>query len=96
MHVMPHWRSPEIGVHVLMPSRQFVEAKTRAWRDLLKSEVPAARERDAAYFEESAASKKVKLVRHPCASAITDADQECPVCSYATTRVGALYGRLTN
>jgi hypothetical protein len=37
-------------VYALMPSRKFVEAKTRAWLDLLKAEVPAALARDASYF----------------------------------------------
>ncbi|EHP41438.1 LysR family transcriptional regulator [Cupriavidus basilensis OR16] len=30
-----------------MPSRKFLEAKTRAWMELLKAELPAALERDA-------------------------------------------------
>jgi DNA-binding transcriptional LysR family regulator len=44
--VLPSWRSPEIGVYVLMPSRRFVEAKTRAWLELLRSELPIALARD--------------------------------------------------
>ena len=47
----------EIGIHVLMASRQFLEAKTRAWLELLKSEVPPALKQDATYFERSAASE---------------------------------------
>ncbi|KXU84463.1 LysR family transcriptional regulator [Paraburkholderia monticola] len=47
VHVMPQWRSPEVGVYVLMPSRKFLEAKTRAWIELLKAELPIALERDA-------------------------------------------------
>jgi DNA-binding transcriptional LysR family regulator len=47
VNVLPGWRSPEIGVYVLLPSRQFLEAKTRAWLDLLRSELPVALERDA-------------------------------------------------
>jgi DNA-binding transcriptional LysR family regulator len=45
--VLPGWRSPEIGVYVLMPSRKFLEAKTRAWLELLNSELPMALARDA-------------------------------------------------
>jgi hypothetical protein len=30
-----------------MPSRKFLEAKTRAWVELLKAELPIALERDA-------------------------------------------------
>lgn len=47
VNVLPEWRSPEIGVYLLMPSRKFLEAKTRAWMELLKAELPAALERDA-------------------------------------------------
>ena len=45
--VLPGWRSPEIGVYVLMPSKKFLDAKTRALLELLKSEVPIALGRDA-------------------------------------------------
>ncbi|CAG2127174.1 HTH-type transcriptional regulator DmlR [Cupriavidus yeoncheonensis] len=45
--VLPQWRSPAIGVYLLMPSRKFLEAKVRTWIELLKSELPAALERDA-------------------------------------------------
>ncbi|MGF6599707.1 hypothetical protein P3T23_004441 [Paraburkholderia sp. GAS448] len=47
VHVLPQWRSPDVGVYVLMPSRKFLEAKTRAWIELLKAELPLALERDA-------------------------------------------------
>jgi hypothetical protein len=36
---------------MLMPSRKFLEAKTRAWLELLRSELPVALERDESYFE---------------------------------------------
>jgi DNA-binding transcriptional LysR family regulator len=47
VHVLPQWRSPEVDVYVLMPSRKFLEAKTRAWVELLKAELPPALEHDA-------------------------------------------------
>ncbi|WP_322047549.1 LysR family transcriptional regulator [Paraburkholderia sp. J67] len=47
VHVLPQWRSPDFGVYVLMPSRKFLEAKTRVWIELLKEELPLALERDA-------------------------------------------------
>lgn len=50
VHVLPHWRTPEIGVYSLMPSRKFVEAKTRAWLELLREELPGALASDAGYF----------------------------------------------
>jgi DNA-binding transcriptional LysR family regulator len=51
--VLPGWRSPEIGIFALLPSGRFVDAKTRAWIDLLKEELPPAIERDMAYFAEA-------------------------------------------
>jgi DNA-binding transcriptional LysR family regulator len=48
--VLPGWRSPEIGIFALLPSGRFVDAKTRAWVDLLKEALPPAIERDMAYF----------------------------------------------
>ncbi|MGO4475878.1 LysR family transcriptional regulator [Massilia sp. 2TAF26] len=48
--VLPGWRSPEIAIFALLPSGRFVDAKTRAWIDLLKRELPPAIERDMAYF----------------------------------------------
>ena len=32
-HILPEWRSPDIGVYTLLPSRHFIDAKTRAWLD---------------------------------------------------------------
>lgn len=51
VHVLPGWRTPQVGVFVLIPSRKFIEAKTRAWLDLLKAELPAALRRDGDYFD---------------------------------------------
>jgi DNA-binding transcriptional LysR family regulator len=48
--VLPAWRSPEIGVFALLPSGRFVDAKTRAWIDLLKQDLPPAIARDMAFF----------------------------------------------
>jgi DNA-binding transcriptional LysR family regulator len=53
--VLPGWRSPEIGIFALLPSGRFVDAKTRAWIDLLKEQLPPAIERDMAYFAEPGA-----------------------------------------
>jgi DNA-binding transcriptional LysR family regulator len=52
--LLPGWRSPEIGVYALLPSGRFVDAKTRAWIDLLKAELPPAIARDTAYFSSAA------------------------------------------
>lgn len=48
--VLPAWRSPEIGVFALQPSGRFVDARTRAWINLLKEALPPAIARDMAFF----------------------------------------------
>jgi DNA-binding transcriptional LysR family regulator len=63
VHVLPRWRSPEIGVFVLIPSRRFLEAKTRAWLDLLKAEIAVALERDAAFFDPGAIAQARSSVK---------------------------------
>jgi DNA-binding transcriptional LysR family regulator len=63
VQVLPKWRSPEIGIFALLPSRRFVDAKTRAWIDLLKAELPAAVARDTAYFGEPAPAHKPRPKR---------------------------------
>ncbi|ALK95627.1 LysR family transcriptional regulator [Massilia sp. WF1] len=55
VQILPGWRSPEIGIFALLPSGRFVDAKTRAWIDLLKEALPPAIERDMAYFAAPAA-----------------------------------------
>jgi DNA-binding transcriptional LysR family regulator len=46
VRVLPAWRSIDYGVHALMPSRQFLGLKTRAWINLLSEKIPLALERD--------------------------------------------------
>jgi DNA-binding transcriptional LysR family regulator len=53
VHVLPAWHSSEIGIFALLPSRRFVDAKARAWIDLLKQALPAAVENDTAFFTQS-------------------------------------------
>lgn len=48
--VLPKWRAEHLGVFALMPSRQFVAAKTRAWVDLIREKIPDALERDEHMF----------------------------------------------
>ena len=60
VHVLPSWRTSQVGVFVLVPSRKFIEAKTRAWLDLLKAELPTALARDAGYLAESMLAAKEK------------------------------------
>lgn len=54
VQVLPQWRSPAISIFALLPSRRFIDAKTRAWVELLKRELPAAVARDSAFFAGSA------------------------------------------
>ena len=58
VHVLPQWRSPDVGVYVLMPSRKFLEAKTRAWVELLKAELPPALERDVIQIGEKGVARQ--------------------------------------
>lgn len=58
--VLPGWRSPEIGVYALTPSRKFLEAKTRAWLELLKVELPNALRRDAGLPGETSKPKRTR------------------------------------
>lgn len=52
VRILPKWQSPEIGIYLLMPSRKFLDAKTREWINLLKTEIPGALGRDTAFFAE--------------------------------------------
>jgi DNA-binding transcriptional LysR family regulator len=58
VHVLPRWWSLEIGAYMLIPSRRFLEAKTRAWLELLQSEISVGLERDAGFFDNSAIARK--------------------------------------
>ena len=46
IHVLPEWRSSEIGVYLLIPSGQFVDAKTRTWMQFMNNHLPDALARD--------------------------------------------------
>jgi DNA-binding transcriptional LysR family regulator len=48
--VLPQWRSRDIGVHALWPSRQFLDARTRAWLVFVEERVSPRLKEDAAYF----------------------------------------------
>jgi DNA-binding transcriptional LysR family regulator len=52
-HVMPQWRSPEMGVFLLLPTRRFLDAKTRQWIHLVKQDLSVALDQDAAFFAHS-------------------------------------------
>jgi DNA-binding transcriptional LysR family regulator len=49
-HILPEWRSPDIGVYTLLPSRHFIDAKTRAWLDWVEEYISPRIEMDASYF----------------------------------------------
>lgn len=48
--VLPQWRSPDIGVFALLPSRSFVDAKTRVWLEWVDQHISPRLQADAAYF----------------------------------------------
>ncbi len=48
--VLPTWRSPDIGVYALLPSRHFIDAKTRAWLDWVATRISPQIDMDAEYF----------------------------------------------
>ncbi|MCC8392633.1 LysR family transcriptional regulator [Paraburkholderia sp. MMS20-SJTR3] len=50
MRVLPQWRSPDIGVYALLPSRQFLNAKTRAWLEWSEQYVAPRVAEDAGFF----------------------------------------------
>lgn len=48
--VLPGWRSPEISVYALLPSRRFLEAKTRAWLQWAEVQIVPKIKADVGYF----------------------------------------------
>lgn len=56
VQVLPEWRSPDIGIFALLPSNRFIDARARAWIDLLKQELPPAVARDIAFLERDLAA----------------------------------------
>ncbi len=50
IHVLAPWRSPDIGVFALMPSRHYLDAKTRVWLEFAEERIAPAIEEDARYF----------------------------------------------
>ncbi|MDJ1163940.1 LysR family transcriptional regulator [Burkholderia gladioli pv. gladioli] len=48
--VLPAWRSPDIGIYALLPSRHFMDAKTRAWLEWAERRISPRLQEDAAFF----------------------------------------------
>ncbi len=48
--VLPTWRSPDIGVYAMLPSRHYLDAKTKAWLQWVETRVTPQLITDAAYF----------------------------------------------
>jgi DNA-binding transcriptional LysR family regulator len=48
--VLPTWRSPDIGVYALLPSRHYLNAKTRAWLEWVEQRIKPQLKADADYF----------------------------------------------
>ncbi|MGY6120292.1 LysR family transcriptional regulator (plasmid) [Paraburkholderia strydomiana] len=48
--VLPAWRSPDIGIYALLPSRHFMDARTRAWLEWAERRIVPRLREDAAFF----------------------------------------------
>lgn len=48
--VLADWRSPDIGVYTLLPSRHFIDAKTRAWLTWVEQHICPKIQSDTDYF----------------------------------------------
>ncbi|AHG63382.1 LysR family transcriptional regulator [Advenella mimigardefordensis] len=48
--ILPDWRSPDIGVYSLRPSRHYMDAKTRAWLDWVELHICPQIAADTQYF----------------------------------------------
>ncbi|WP_286729080.1 LysR family transcriptional regulator [Acinetobacter sp. UBA1297] len=48
--VLADWRSPNIGVYTLLPSRHFIDAKTRAWLRWVDQHISPKIQNDTEYF----------------------------------------------
>lgn len=48
--VLADWRSPDIGVYTLLPSRHFIDAKTRAWLKWVDQHISPKIQNDTEYF----------------------------------------------
>ncbi|MGY2485544.1 LysR family transcriptional regulator [Cupriavidus sp. CP313] len=49
--ILAPWRSPDIGVFALMPSRHYMDAKTRAWLDFIDERIAPEIEQDARFID---------------------------------------------
>ncbi|MCK4088102.1 LysR family transcriptional regulator [Acinetobacter radioresistens] len=48
--VLADWRSPDIGVYTLLPSRHFIDAKTRVWLRWIDQHISPKIQNDTEYF----------------------------------------------
>lgn len=48
--VLSTWRSPDIGIYALLPSRHFLNANTRAWLEWVEQRIAPQVKTDAEYF----------------------------------------------
>jgi len=48
--VLSDWRSPDIGVYTLIPSRHFIDAKTRAWLTWVEQHISPKIQSDTDFF----------------------------------------------
>lgn len=48
--ILGGWRSPDIGVYALLPSRHFIDAKTRAWLTWVEQHISPKIQSDTEFF----------------------------------------------
>lgn len=48
--ILPKWRSPDIGVYTLLPSREFIDAKTRTWLKWVEQQISPKIQSDTDFF----------------------------------------------
>ena len=48
--ILPQWRSPDIGVYTLLPSRDFIDTKTRTWLKWVEQHISPKIQSDTDFF----------------------------------------------
>ncbi|MDR8398359.1 LysR family transcriptional regulator [Paraburkholderia sp. USG1] len=66
VRVLPEYRSQEMNVYAMYPSRRYLDAKVRAWVELLREQIPAALQSD--WEEGERPSMAAQCVNSPAVS----------------------------
>ena len=88
VRVLPGYRAEDVGVFLVYPSRQHLDAKTRAWVDFMKAELRAAlngprggnrADRDATAPDTAGAAANPSLTRQPSPRAARQKTSPAPL-----------------